>query len=73
LATTFLYTIADTAPESLAPVKLAAANFFFVGGQFTNKTLLILREQKHIPLIEQSLVNLQAENHRGPPRLINRA
>ncbi len=35
----------------------AAVNYFFTGGQFSNKTLLISWEHNHIPLIAQALVN----------------
>lgn len=67
VASGFLYTVSGITPESQAQVTLQAANFFFVGGQFTNKTLLVAWEHNHIPLIAQSLVNLYFANTSNAP------
>lgn len=58
VASTFLYAVPGSTAESQAQVTLQAANFFFTGGRFTGKTLLISWEHAHIPMIAQSLVNL---------------
>lgn len=58
VASTFLYAVPGSTSESQAQITLQAANFFFTGGRFTGKTLLISWEHAHIPMIAQSLVNL---------------
>ncbi|HEX7507335.1 MAG TPA: hypothetical protein VF550_11230 [Polyangia bacterium] len=43
--------------EEDAAVVASAAKFFFTGGQFSHKTLLICWEHYHIPLVGQALVD----------------
>ena len=44
-------------PAADAAAVKAAANFFFTGGQLSDKTLLVCWEHAHIPLIAQALVD----------------
>lgn len=67
VANTFLYSAPGITIESQAQASLQTAKFFFTGGQFTNKTLLISWEHNHIPIIAQQLVNLYFESVSDAP------
>jgi hypothetical protein len=67
VASEFYYSTSGKTIQSQEQCTTAAANFFFVGGQFSNKTLLISWEHSHIPLIAQSLVNLYFANVSNAP------
>jgi hypothetical protein len=67
VASEFYWGVPGKTPQSQEQSSRDAVNFFFVGGQFSNKTLLISWEHNRIPLIAQSLVNLYFANVSDAP------